>query len=88
MLGAVGRVYQFFAAHSKRHKAFEASIDKCQPASSSKKTEGRVKHDGFSVLMLLTSLYSSLCVLLIAWRTSAMMVQVCGVQILSLMLRG
>ena len=33
MIGVIGRVYQFFAAHSKCRRAFERSISECQPSS-------------------------------------------------------
>ena len=37
MMGVVGRVYQFFAAHPKRQRAFEKAITDCQPSSTSQK---------------------------------------------------
>ena len=34
MMGVVGRVYQFFAAHPKRQRALEKAISDCQPSST------------------------------------------------------
>ena len=35
MMGVVGRVYQFFAAHPKRQRAFKKAITDRQPSSTS-----------------------------------------------------
>ena len=37
MMGVIGRVYQFFAAHPKRQRALEEAIFSCQPSSTAQK---------------------------------------------------
>ena len=43
MMAVVGRVYQFFSAHSKRQGAFEKAVSERQPSSSSRKLKDMCK---------------------------------------------
>lgn len=44
MMGVVGRVYHFFAAHPKRQRALEKAISDCQPFLNCSQVEGYVPH--------------------------------------------